>query len=99
MDIFELVESLVTDSNGDVISYTPNTNGQVSIDSNGQITVNILQGQVLVSSYVRVATTTTYSDKQVENSAYVPLILNIYGDHCVGQTVTATQSSMTISMQ
>ena len=27
MDIFELVESLVTDSNGDVISYTPNTNG------------------------------------------------------------------------
>ena len=84
MDIFELVESPVTDSNGYVTSYNANSNSDFQIDQNGEISITVQQGFLQTLIYVRVAATTTYTNKQVENSAYVPLNLIIFGDYCVG---------------
>jgi len=53
----------VINSVGRVESYTTNTNTQLTISSNGQVNIALDDEMPWEQYYIRVGTTTTYSDK------------------------------------
>ena len=63
MDSFELESSIVTNSLGQVQSYTANTDAQFSVNSLGDVSISIEQGFIQENLFIRVGTTTTYTDK------------------------------------
>lgn len=60
--------------------------------------MRMAQGRTEQTIWVRVGTDTTSDDMGIENSVYIPLVLDFYVDGCVGFALTA-QTSKTITFQ